>query len=56
MVDADPENWSLEAVAAALRVAIDDLETFERAGADLLSRWCRDDQLPHPGERAARGR
>ena len=28
--------WSLEDLAAALRVALDGLETFERAGADLL--------------------
>ena len=39
MVDADPENWSLEALAAALHVAMDDMETFERAGADLLLTW-----------------
>jgi hypothetical protein len=36
MADSDPQNWSLEAVAAALRVAMDEGETFERAGADLL--------------------
>jgi hypothetical protein len=31
-----PQTWSLDDVAAALRVAMDDLETFEWAGADLL--------------------
>jgi hypothetical protein len=36
LVHGSPQNWSLEDVAAALRVAMDDLETFERAGADLL--------------------
>jgi hypothetical protein len=36
VVHGSPENWSLEDVAAALRVAMDDLETFELAGADLL--------------------
>jgi hypothetical protein len=41
VADSDPESWSLEAIAAALRVALDDGETFERAGADLL--W------PQPG-------
>jgi hypothetical protein len=32
----DPRDWSLDSIAAALRVAMDELETFERAGADLL--------------------
>jgi len=32
----DTENWSLEDLAAALRVAVDDFETFELAGADLF--------------------
>ena len=30
------DGWSLEDLAAALRVAMDAEETFERAGADLL--------------------
>jgi hypothetical protein len=42
VADSDPESWSLEAIAAALRVALDDGETFERAGADLL--WPRPSQ------------
>jgi hypothetical protein len=36
----DTENWSLDDLAAALRVAVDDFETFELAGADLL--WAHD--------------
>ncbi len=36
----DTDNWSLEDLAAALRVAVDDFETFELAGADLL--WAQD--------------
>jgi hypothetical protein len=38
----DPADWSLEEVAAAFRVAMDELETFERAGADLLWDGCCD--------------
>jgi hypothetical protein len=36
------EDWNLDDVAAALRVAVDDLETFELAGADLLWGGSRD--------------
>jgi uncharacterized protein YbjT (DUF2867 family) len=36
----DTETWSLEDLAAALRVAVDEFETFELAGADLL--WTQD--------------
>ena len=36
----DTETWSLEDLAAALRVAVDESETFELAGADLL--WAQD--------------
>ncbi len=36
----DTETWSLEDLAAALRVAVDEFETFELAGADLL--WAQD--------------
>jgi hypothetical protein len=36
VVDGGPADWSLEDVAAALLVAMDGLEAFEQAGADLL--------------------
>jgi hypothetical protein len=48
----DTENWSLEDLAAALRVAVDDFETFELAGADLLWGGSRDEWFRVTGVRA----
>jgi hypothetical protein len=39
VVHGGPQNWNLENIAAALRDATDDLETFDRRGVDLL--WGR---------------